>query len=55
MKSMINIKSCNGYRDKKKDIERTGQIDLLQVRNNLVYILDYKPETSKDKRAPWQL
>ena len=28
---------------------------MLQVRNDLVYILDYKPDASRDKRAPWQL
>lgn len=25
----------------------TGHIDLLQIRNNLIYILDYKPEAEK--------
>ena len=33
----------------------TGHIDILQVRNNFVYILDYKPHASKDKKAASQL
>jgi len=33
----------------------TGHIDMVQVRNDLVYILDYKPDAAKDKKAPWQL
>lgn len=28
---------------------------MIQIRNNLVYILDYKPEASKDRKATWQL
>ena len=43
------------YWNKKLDVGITGHIDILQVRNNLVYILDYKPDASKDKKAPWQL
>lgn len=43
------------YWDKTIDNGVTGHIDMLQVRNNLVYILDYKPGASKDKKAPWQL
>jgi len=43
------------YWDKTIDNGVTGHIDLLQVRNDLVYILDYKPDASKDKKAPWQL
>jgi len=43
------------YWEKKLDNGVTGHIDVLQVRNNLVYILDYKPGASKDKTAPWQL
>lgn len=27
----------------------TGHIDLLQIRNNLIYILDYKPEARREK------
>jgi transposase-like protein len=40
-----------------KDIDNgiTGHIDILQVRNNLVYILDYKPGAAKEKKASWQL
>jgi len=33
----------------------TGHIDLLQVRNDIVYILDYKPDAAKDRKASWQL
>ena len=43
------------YWEKKIDNGITGHIDIVQVRNNLVYILDYKPGASKDKKAPWQL
>jgi len=43
------------YWEKKVNNGVTGHIDVLQVRNNLVYILDYKPGASKDKKAPWQL
>lgn len=27
----------------------TGHIDLLQMRNDLVYVLDYKPEAAREK------
>ena len=43
------------YWEKKIDNGVTGHIDILQVRNDCVYILDYKPNASKDKKAPWQL
>ncbi|MDH7517078.1 MAG: hypothetical protein QHH19_01860 [Candidatus Thermoplasmatota archaeon] len=43
------------YWEKNVDDGVTGHVDVLQVRNNLVYILDYKPGASKDKKAPWQL
>lgn len=43
------------YWEKGIDNGVTGHIDLLQVRNDIVYILDYKPGASKDKKAPWQL
>ena len=33
----------------------TGHIDLLQIRNDMVYILDYKPKASKEKKATGQL
>jgi transposase-like protein len=33
----------------------TGHIDIVQVRGDYVYILDYKPGASKDKKAPQQL
>ncbi|MDD2634101.1 MAG: hypothetical protein PHW82_01220 [Bacteroidales bacterium] len=36
-----NLKSNNGY--------ITGHIDILQYRNNKVYILDYKPKADKEK------
>jgi len=43
------------YWEKNIDNGVTGHIDMLQVRNDLVYILDYKPSASKEKKAPWQL
>jgi len=43
------------YWDKKIDSGVTGHIDLIQVRNNLVYIVDYKPSASKEKDAVNQL
>lgn len=43
------------YWDKKIDAGITGHIDMIQVRNNLVYIVDYKPNASKDKKAANQL
>jgi len=43
------------YWEKSIDNGITGHIDMLQVRNDLVYILDYKPDASKEKKAPWQL
>ena len=43
------------YWEKRMDTGFTGHIDVLQVRNDLVYVLDYKPGASKDKKAPWQL
>jgi ATP-dependent exoDNAse (exonuclease V) beta subunit len=33
----------------------SGHIDILQIRNNKVFILDYKPEAVKDKKAIGQL
>ncbi|MDP2908245.1 MAG: PD-(D/E)XK nuclease family protein [Nanoarchaeota archaeon] len=33
----------------------TGHIDVLQVRNNSIHILDYKPEAEKEKKAVKQL
>ncbi|MDP2907975.1 MAG: PD-(D/E)XK nuclease family protein [Nanoarchaeota archaeon] len=33
----------------------TGHIDILQIRNNLIHILDYKPEAEKEKKAVKQL
>ena len=33
----------------------TGHIDFLQIRNGSVYILDYKPEARKQRRAHVQL
>jgi hypothetical protein len=43
------------YWDKKIDSGVTGHIDMIQVRNNLVYIVDYKPNAGKDKKAASQL
>lgn len=43
------------YWEKSIDNGITGHIDILQVRNNHVYILDYKPNASKDKKAASQL
>jgi len=43
------------YWEKSIDNGITGHIDILQVRNDLVYILDYKPDASKDKKASNQL
>ncbi len=33
----------------------TGHIDFLQIRNNYLHILDYKPEARKEKHAHVQL
>ncbi len=33
----------------------TGHIDILQVRNGLIHVLDYKPEAEKEKKAVKQL
>lgn len=33
----------------------TGHIDVLQIRNNKIHILDYKPEAKKEKKAVKQL
>ena len=33
----------------------TGHIDILQVRNNKIHILDYKPEAESDRKASQQL
>ena len=43
------------YWEKSIDNGITGHIDILQLRNDRVYILDYKPGAAKDKKAPWQL
>jgi len=43
------------YWEKSIDSGVTGHIDILQVRRDNVYILDYKPGASKDKKAPRQL
>jgi len=43
------------YWEKTIDQGVTGHIDIIQVRNNLVYILDYKPDAVHEKKAPWQL
>jgi len=54
-KATIAIEVPAWYWEKNIDNGVTGHIDLLQVRNDHVYILDYKPDASKDKKAPWQL
>lgn len=33
----------------------TGHIDVLQIRNNMIHVLDYKPEAKKEKKAVKQL
>ena len=43
------------YWEKNVDNGVTGHIDVLQVRNDKVYILDYKPGAGKDKKAAGQL
>jgi len=43
------------YWEKSVDSGVTGHIDLLQVRGGKVYILDYKPGASQEKKAPQQL
>ena len=43
------------YWEKNIDNGVTGHIDMVQVRNDLVYILDYKPNAVKDKKASCQL
>jgi hypothetical protein len=43
------------YWDKKIDAGITGHIDMIQIRNGLVYIVDYKPNASKDRNAANQL
>ena len=43
------------YWEKGVDSGVTGHIDVLQVRNDAVYILDYKPDAAKDKKAAGQL
>jgi ATP-dependent exoDNAse (exonuclease V) beta subunit len=43
------------YWEKGVDQGVTGHIDLLQVRNDMVYILDYKPDAAKDRKAAGQL
>lgn len=43
------------YWEKNIDNGVTGHIDILQVRNDCVYILDYKPGAAKDKKAAGQL
>lgn len=35
--------------EKNLNLSIAGHIDILQVRNNLVYVLDYKPEATKQK------
>lgn len=41
--------------EKSIDSGFTGHIDLLQVKNGRVFILDYKPDARKEKKAPAQL
>ncbi len=41
MQWLRTLQSSNGF--------VTGHIDILQFRNNKVYILDYKPNADKEK------
>ena len=43
------------YWDKKEGEGISGHIDILQIRNNRLYILDYKPDAKKQKHAPAQI
>ncbi len=43
------------YYDKKIGDGVTGHIDIIQIRNNTLYILDYKPNAKSDKKAAGQL
>jgi len=43
------------YYDKKRNIGITGQIDILQIKNDLVYILDYEPDLDNMISSPWEL
>ena len=43
------------YYEKRINNGVTGHIDILQVRNNHVYILDYKPDAAKNSKAAGQL
>jgi len=43
------------YYEKRINSGVTGHIDILQVRNNHVYILDYKPDAAKNSKAAGQL
>ena len=43
------------YWEKNIDAGITGHIDMVQVRNNRVYVLDYKPDAALDKKAGKQL
>ncbi len=43
------------YWEKQNNTGITGHIDLIQIRNNRVYILDYKPDARHQKKAAAQL
>jgi hypothetical protein len=43
------------YWEKSVDSGITGHIDILQIRGGKVFILDYKPNASKEKKAVQQL
>ena len=41
--------------DKKEQSGWAGHIDILQIRQNKIYILDYKPDAAKERKAAAQL
>jgi len=43
------------YWEKSSDTGVTGHIDVVQVRGDTLYIMDYKPDASNEKKAPQQL
>jgi len=54
-KATIACEAPVWYWEKSIDRGITGHIDILQVRNGKVYIIDYKPEAKKEKKAHQQL
>ncbi len=43
------------YWEKNSDTGVTGHIDMVQIRGDTVYIVDYKPDAAHEKKAPQQL